>query len=58
MLKAWRTSSDLTVRDAARSLGVPATVYHRIERGESCNADALATILIWLIGRTQERAKI
>lgn len=49
VLKGWRTNNKLTVRDAAKKLCIPSAVYHRIERGESCNSEALAAIIVWLV---------
>lgn len=49
ILKLWRESKGLTVREAAKLIGLGAMTYNRIERGKSCNADAAAAIIVWLI---------
>ena len=49
LLKAWRKSEEISTQEAAKRIGLGAMTYNRIERGESCNMEALATILVWLI---------
>lgn len=49
LLKAWREAEGFTTVQAAKVIGLPAMTYNRIERGKLCKADALATILIWMI---------
>lgn len=38
-------------REFARTLGVSAATLNRIERGENCDAQTLAKILLWLLGK-------
>jgi hypothetical protein len=42
-----------SIADAAKEIGVSASTLRRVEIGENCDADMLASIIVWLIkGRT------
>lgn len=49
VLKAWRESQHLNIRDAARLFGVSHSTLSRIERGFSCDGETLIRILKWLL---------
>jgi predicted transcriptional regulator len=40
---------DMTIREAAKKLGINHSTLTRIEHGNDCGAETLATILVWLI---------
>lgn len=50
VLRKWRRTSDLNVRDAAKDIGIAASTLCRIENGESMDGSTLAKILVWLVG--------
>jgi hypothetical protein len=47
---------DKTLREAAKELGINHSTLTRIEHGNECGAETLATILVWLI-RDGEKKK-
>lgn len=51
LLKAWRHDQQMTVRDAAKEIGIPVATYHRVESGEMMGGEALAAVLRWALGR-------
>jgi transcriptional regulator with XRE-family HTH domain len=54
-LRKWRKMSDLTVRDAAKRIGIGFAAYSRIERGATMDGVTLAAILRWML--TEEKGK-
>ena len=53
VIRKWRRSSDLTIADAARQIGLTVPTLSRVERGEAMDAATLAKILIWLFGEQE-----
>ncbi len=51
MLRKWRTMSEITMRDAAASIGISQATLSRIERGENMDGAVLAKIITWLLAR-------
>lgn len=51
LLKSWRAVADLSIRDAAKEIGVSTPTLSRIERGEEMNGQTLAKILTWMMGK-------
>jgi hypothetical protein len=45
-----------TLREAAKEIGINHCTLTRIEHGEECGSNTLATILVWLI-RDEETKK-
>lgn len=51
VLRRWRIMSELTVREAARQMGIGASTLCRIENGELMDGQTLALILNWLTAK-------
>ncbi len=49
VLMKWRKMADLTVRDAAKDIGISAATFSRVERGFPTDGRTLAAILRWLM---------
>ena len=49
VLRKWRLMRDLTVREAAKVMGLSVATLSRIERGENMDGAVLAKILTWLL---------
>lgn len=49
VLRKWRKMSDLTVKDAAKQIGIGTSTLLRIENGEMMDGVTLAKILTWLL---------
>lgn len=49
VLKAWRCHKELTLRVAAKNIGISYTALHRIERGYMMNGATLMKVLVWLM---------
>jgi transcriptional regulator with XRE-family HTH domain len=49
LLKAWRHRHEMSVREAAERLGVPASTYAGIEKGRAMSSHTLAHILRWMM---------
>jgi len=47
LLKAWRHHEELSIREAAERIGIPASTLAGIEGGRSMSADTLAVIWRW-----------
>jgi DNA-binding XRE family transcriptional regulator len=45
----WRWAEELSIRDAARVIGVSKNALFRFENGHPINQKALADILRWLL---------
>ena len=50
VLRKWRLMSELTVREAAKEIGLDAATYVRMELGRMPSAETLAKVIIYLIG--------
>lgn len=55
VLRKWRTMEERTLREAAKEIGINHSTLTRIEHGEDCGSDTLATILVWLIRDGEEK---
>jgi transcriptional regulator with XRE-family HTH domain len=53
VLRKWRTMEELSIRDVAKEIGTSHSTLSRIERGEPCDSDTLAAVIIWLIGKAK-----
>jgi transcriptional regulator with XRE-family HTH domain len=51
VLKKWRQMSDLTVRQAAKEIGITFPTLSRIEKGISMDGTTLAKILCWMLSK-------
>jgi transcriptional regulator with XRE-family HTH domain len=51
ILRKWRLMSDLTVRDAAKEIGISSPTLSRIEQGISMDGTTLAKILRWMLSK-------
>ena len=51
ILAAWRKADGVSVRRAAKLIGVPQATLNRIERGYECDSQTLAKLLGWLLER-------
>lgn len=49
VLRSWREQKGLDAKQAAARIGLPHTVYFRLERGENLGGETLATVLRWLL---------
>jgi transcriptional regulator with XRE-family HTH domain len=49
VLRSWRHHQEMTLREAAERVGVPASTYQRIERGHPMQGETLAAVLRWLL---------
>jgi DNA-binding XRE family transcriptional regulator len=61
VMRKWRMSSDRTLRDVAKQIGIHHTTLARLEKGQSCPVEALIKIGMWLIQMDEykeEAAKI
>lgn len=53
VLKAWRESQGIGLREAASMIGTSRSTLSRIERGMKADGDTLAKIIRWLLGEKQ-----
>lgn len=51
VLRSWRGFQGLSVRDAARAIGLTSATYSRIERGYNADGETLGRVLRWLLSR-------
>lgn len=51
VLRKYRLMSELSVRSMAEVVGLNASTYSRLERGEIMDGDTLASVLRWLLER-------
>ncbi len=49
LLKAWRHHQELSVREAAERVGIPASTYAGIEKGRAMSSETLAVIWRWML---------
>ncbi len=49
VIRLWRRSQDMGVREAAKIFGISHGTLSRIERGEMMDGGTLAKILKWLL---------
>ena len=51
IMRSWRHGEDKEIETMASEIGIEADQLSRVERGEPCDSDTLASIIIWMIGR-------
>ena len=51
ILRKWRISQELTLREVAKEIGISHSTLARIEHGEACDSDTIAAVLVWLFQR-------
>jgi transcriptional regulator with XRE-family HTH domain len=51
VIRRWRTMEEKGIREVAKEIGTSHATLSRIERGEQCDSDTLALVLLWLIGK-------
>lgn len=51
LLKAWRHHQELSIREAAARIGIPASTLARLERDQSMSAETLAAVMSWAMGK-------
>lgn len=49
VIRRWRRSLDIGVREAAKQIGVSHGTLSRVERGEKMEGETLVKILRWLL---------
>jgi transcriptional regulator with XRE-family HTH domain len=49
LLTAWRHHEEMSVREAAKRIGIPSSTYQRVERGLPANGETLTQIWRWLL---------
>lgn len=49
VLRCWRVMEELTIRQAAKQIGISAATLMRIEHGRNFDAATLAKILQWMM---------
>jgi len=55
VMEAWRYETRMSVREAAKMIGVSHQTLHRFERGHGVDADFMATVLTWLMSNRRIR---
>ena len=50
ILRKWRLMSELSVREAAKDVGLDKATYCRLEQGQMPSAETLVKVIIYLIG--------
>ena len=58
VLRKWRRASDITVRDAAKEIGIGFSTLCRIENGETMDGATLAAILAWLMRQIKSKGNV
>lgn len=53
LIKAWRESEGIGLREAAKMIGTSRSTLSRIERGLEADGDTLAKIIRWLLGEDE-----
>ena len=54
VIRKWRMMSELSIRDAAAMIGIPATTMHRLESGDDVDGRTLIAVLTWLMAHEKE----
>lgn len=49
VINKWRLMSELTLRQAAKQIGIPHCTLMRLEMGHSPRAETLREVLAWLL---------
>lgn len=57
VIRRWRKTSDLGIREVALDIGVSHGTLSRIERGEEMTGDTLAKVLTWLFASDRKKPK-
>lgn len=57
VIRKWRRTSDLNMRDAAREIGIGSSTLCRIEANEGMDGATLAIILRWLTTEVADAPK-
>lgn len=48
VIKSWRKDQDVSLREAAKMMGLNLNALHRLENGRTCDGDNLVRVLKWL----------
>lgn len=56
VLREWRYAARITVRQAAREIGLSPATLNRFERGENCDSGTMASIFRWLLADSKQAA--
>lgn len=51
VLRKYRLMMEISVRTMADNVGLNASTYSRLERGEAMDGDTLASVMRWLLER-------
>ena len=51
MIRVWRAASAISIREAAKQIGVLPATLSRIERGLPMDGKALSLVLAWIMGK-------
>lgn len=58
LIKSYRESQNLTLRQLAKQMGIGYVSLHRLEKGRPLNMDAVQAIMAWMWrGNTNPRHK-
>lgn len=52
VLQRWRVNEGVTLRQAAKSVGISAATWMRLEHGHKPEGDTLVKLLVWLMRPT------
>lgn len=55
VLRRWRQCADITVRDAAKRIGISPATLCRVEQGESMDGVILGKILTWMLSPSEAK---
>lgn len=55
IISRWRKMCDVTIREAAKDIGISPATLSRIENGKPSDGKSLALILTWLMQPMEQR---
>lgn len=58
VLYRWRTMTDLTLREAAKEMGITSPALMRVEHGHDPSAATLVKIILWATANSEKDRKV
>jgi transcriptional regulator with XRE-family HTH domain len=50
LIKSWRKDHEVSLREAAKMMGLDLNALHRLEHGKTCDGENLVRVLKWTFG--------
>ncbi|MGC2638305.1 MAG: helix-turn-helix domain-containing protein [Acidobacteriaceae bacterium] len=53
LIRTWRYHEELSVREAAKRIGIPSSTLQRFEKGKPMSSETLVIVWRWMLEETE-----